>query len=174
MLNSINNNQPTFGMAVVKPTSKTAMQEFAKAIGTASDSFITRRTARAGLKQMIRQNASNPYNIAYDSANNTFNVLEPITKNIKEKFEITTTHPAKTVFQKISRGLRRGYNVIFNPKGELPKAFRDASNAARGYHQWDIAKAERAKIAQAKLEKAAARTEQAFEEVKAEQIAQRF
>ena len=45
MLNSVNNNQPAFGMALKKPNASD-MKKFAKAVGTASDSFITKTTAR--------------------------------------------------------------------------------------------------------------------------------
>jgi len=166
MLNSVNNNQPNFGMSVLKPGSKKAMQGFAEAIGIASNNFITRTTAERGLEQIIRENLGNPYNIQYSANSNAFELVEKGTTVVKESFDIIARKPAKTVLQKIGRGFQKGWNILFNPKGELPKALRDASNQARGFHQLDLAQEAARKKAAAKLEKAAERTGQIFDKVK--------
>ena len=165
MLNSVNNNQPTFGMALKKPNASD-MKKFAQAIGTASDNFVTRTTARRGLRQIIRENLGNPYHIQYSANSNAFELVEKGAAGVRENFEIIARKPAKTVLQKIGRGFKKGWNILFNPKGELPKALRDASNQARGYHQLDLAQEAARKKAAAKLEKAAERTGQIFDEVK--------
>ena len=174
MLNSVNNNQPNFGMSVLKPGSKKAMQGFAEAIGIASDNFVTRTTARRGLRQIIRENLGNPYHIQYSANSKAFELLEKGGAGVKETFDIIPKKPAKNAFQKFGRRIRRIYNVLCNPKGELPKALRDASNQASGYYQLDLAQEAARKKAAAKLEKAAERTGQIFDEVKAEAIQKRL
>ena len=163
ILNSVNNNQPTFGMALVKPKNRKAMESFAKTIGTASDDFITRITARRGLRQVIKENLGNHFNITYIPEENGFKVKgrrEDITFS-----EVPTTE-AKNKLQEMGRKMIRGFNILFNPKGELPQSLKQASKHAKSEYKEELAEAAKKDKKEKRFNKAVDKTDEIFEKLK--------
>ena len=161
MLNSINNNQPSFGMALRKPA-QAEMRNFTKLLELNSDTWAYRKLSERGLKQVIKENRNNPFDIVYNAAENAFSVLNkgsdtvlktfrPVPAELKITVGEGTTAAAENVAKKkepsFAKKLFKVTNaLIFNPKQFLPKELKQANKFAAYAHRNAI-KAEQAAAA---------------------------
>ena len=125
-LHSVNNSQPSFGMAL-KVEGPKACQKFAKLIGMDKHPNIAKR----GLKRFAASQAKNPYDIIYDR--NRFDIIKD--KVIIDSVEIerkipTGKNDSTTLGEAIKKCGKRLYKAIFEPEAFLPKELKTAADLA--------------------------------------------
>ncbi len=175
MLQSVNNTQPTFGMALRKPNA-VDMEKFAQVTKLADENFLVRSTAGRGLKQIIKENKNNPFDIIFNAAEEAFEVLSkngivlrafPLKKT--KVIEVGAEEAAKAVETKVKKEpslakqmLKALKVLVFEPKNIMPSALKKASNFAKELHNTAIAEEKVAVAAQKRLDKAVLKTKDIF------------
>ena len=161
MLNSVNNNQPSFGMALRKPATAD-MRKFTQLLELNHDSWACRKLSERGLKQVIKENRNNPFDIVYNAAEEAFNVLSKGSDTVLRtyrpapaKLEVAVGEGAAVAAENVAKKKQPSFvkqffrvanALIFNPKAFLPTELNQASRYA-GYCHRQAIKAEQAAAA---------------------------
>lgn len=162
MLNSVNNNQPSFGMALKQPA-PADMRKFAQLLELNHDTWVCRKLSERGLKQVIKENRNNPFDIVYNAAENAFSVMDKGAKYVLRTFKpapeklavevgegasVAAENVAKKKEPSFVRQFFRMVNaLVFNPKQLLPNELKQANRYASYTHRKAI-KAEQAAAAE--------------------------
>ena len=128
MLQTSNNSQPTFGMAIKIPATDAGKRQFAKYIN------IDRPFVKRGLNRLARQQSKNPFDIIFDRGRihvqkenmicDTF-----IIENCKNK------NASKTLRESLKQACKGLYYAIFKPEVYLPKELKQAAKSANEQHK---------------------------------------
>ena len=123
MIQPVDTTQQTFGMALRKPSTRCGMENFTRYVK------IGEPCTGRGLKQFIKKQLANPYDIVVDEAASKIHVLNPKNSIIKS-FQIKGSKPApetKMTFSKVMKGL---WYMMAKPEKALPSELLAAGKYA--------------------------------------------